>query len=280
MKAGTTTLYHDLRSQAGIFLPDKESNALLSEDPSSVLSRLFFSSAAGKITGEVCPDYTKPGLDEQAAAAAVELYRHPDRTPRLLFLARHPIDRIRSHHHFVSSQHGEANPGGMTDDIETSLQNFPELVETSRYATRLQPWIEAFGRDRLRIVLFEEYVRDRAGTLGSIAEFLGLASFDPEAIRIDQVHNASDSRPVATPGWRRVMKSPLYRKILRPLLPLGLRDRIRQGLLPSPAPRPDPPSLETREHLAGLLQPEVASLGNLMGRDTPIWNLRAGEGNR
>lgn len=272
MKAGTTTLYHDLRSQPGVFLPDKESNALLSYDPPGMLAKLFSRVPPGELIGEVCPDYTKPGSDRRAAQAAAELYR--DRfTPRLIYLVREPIARLRSHHHFLSTQHGKANPGGMTADLEASLRDFPELIETSCYASRLQPWVEAFGLDAIRVIRFEDYIADRIGTLRMLSAVLGIEVFDADAIRTDSVFNAGDSRPVATPFWRKVMGNILYRKLIRPWLSLERRDRIRERLLPKPPPRPEPPDEATRQGLLERFRPEIKALAEMLGKDEPWWDL-------
>lgn len=274
MKAGTTTLYHDLRAQSELIaMPDKESNALLATDPLAAFAGI---GKTGMRIGEVCPDYTKPGFGEQSATVAQALYagRKP---PRLIYLVRHPIDRLLSHHYFVSSQHGDANPGGMTRDLEASLRDFPELVETSRYATRLRPWVDAFGIDSVKVIRFEDYIADRSGTLQTIAEFLGLEQCDFAPVIPDRVHNRSDARPVATPFWRRIMGNALYRRFIRPCLSLELRDRIRARLLPKPPPRPAPPSSETRQWLIAELTPEVEALSELIGATEPLWDLSVSE---
>lgn len=271
MKAGTTTLYHDLRSQRGIFLPDKESNALLATDPETAFARLFETAGIDASKGEVCPDYTKPGSGDAAVEMATKLYRNRP-APKLIYLVREPIARLRSHHHFISTQHGAANPGGMTPDLVASLRDFPELIETSRYASRLQPWLDAFGREAVCVVQFEDYVADRVGTLQIVAEFLGLSEFDSEAIQAETIHNAGESRPVATPFWRKVMGNGIYRRFIRPWLPLELRDRIRARLLPKAPPKPEPPSAETLRELRETLRPEMESLAELIGAEHPLWN--------
>ncbi len=277
MKAGTTTLYHDLRSQPGLRLPDKESNALLAEDAVAAYRRLFAGAPSGVRRGEVCPDYTKPGSEERAAAVARVLYRGRP-APRLIYLVREPIERLRSHHHFISTQHGAGNPGGMTTDLEASLGDFPELVETSRYATRLRPWRESFGMEAIRVVRFEDYVVDRVGTVRELMAFLGAEDFDATRVRVGTVYNAGDARPVATPFWRRVMGNAFYRRLLRPWLPLEWRDRIRARLLPTPPPRPAPPSRETLRELEEMLRPEAETLAEWCGRERPLWVARDDRG--
>lgn len=274
MKSGTTTLYRDLHALPGVFLPDKESNALLTPDPAAELNRLFRRARRGQLTGEVCPDYTKPVQDFRAAESAGRLYVNR-RPPRLIFLAREPISRLLSHHHFISTQHGDANPGGMTSDLEASLRDFPELVETSRYAARLRPWIEAFGRDSLFVFRFEDYIADRVGVIARISAFLGLPPVAIPAFEAQQVFNPGELRPVATAGWRKILRHPAYRRLVRPLLPPKLRDQLRAGLLPKSPPKSPPPSWETLHALAEALKPDAAKLSHLLGVDGPLWDLDA-----
>ncbi len=274
MKAGTTTLYHDLRSQPEIVLLDKESNALLDDDPAATYQKFFSTATGNQCCGEVCPDYSKPTFDDHAASQAKILYvdREP---PKLIYLVREPIARLLSHHYFVSTQHGDANPAGMTGDLEKSLSDFPDLIDTSRYASRLQPWLDAFGREQIRVVRFEDYVADRAAVLSELAEFLGLANFAAQNIHQERVHNSSTSRPVATPFWRRIMHHPWYRKCLRPFLSLEMRDRLRHGLLPKPPPRPAPPSSETIARLINELRPEIRAISEIAGchEGKALWDL-------
>lgn len=274
MKAGTTSLYHDLRRHPAIILPDKESNALLCERPAEALATLFPAFPPEKLCGEVCPDYTKLDCGSRAAKRARDLYCG-NTTPKLIYLIREPITRLRSHHYFISSQFGDANPGGMTADIEHSLRDFPELIETSCYASRIRPWIEAFGNDEVHMVRFEDYIANRSATLADIASFLGLEKFPPPLVDDARIHNPSASRPVATLGWRQIMEHPFYRRCLRPLLPLEVRDRLRRIFFPKPPPPPSPPRQETLDHLIERLRPEVDAISALAGRraDRPLWDL-------
>ena len=280
MKSGTTSLYFDLRKQPGIDVPDKESNALLQDSPEQSFAGLFAESKPGCARGEVCPDYTKPGSDNVAAKQARRLFVSESGilpALKLIYLVREPVARLRSHHHFISTQFGNANPGGMTSDLEQSVEDFPELVETSCYASRLQPWIDAFGSEtaNLLIIRFEDYIADRGGTLRRLADFLELKNFAQDLVDEAKVHNAGASRPVATPGWRKVMHHPLYKNCLRPLLPLEVRERFRKRFLPKPPPPPPAPNTETLDRLIETFRPEVTALSSLAGKpaDSPLWDL-------
>ena len=62
------------------------------------------------------------------------------------------------------------------------------------YADFLAPWLDTFGRDRLRIVWFEDLVTDEATVLGDVATFLGI---DPAAFPHDEL--SSENR---TTGYK------------------------------------------------------------------------------
>ena len=87
-------------------------------------------------------------------------------------------------------------------------------------------WIEAFGRDAVFCLAFEDYVADRHATARRVAGFVGL---DPE--RLPQRPGVSNPR-----GSQRAARSALvaaaagsrfYRETLRGTLPPGLRTAAR-----------------------------------------------------
>ncbi len=261
MKCGTTTLYHDLRRQPGIFLPDKESNLLLQD----VVPAVFSKAGSGQCCGEVCPDYAKlPDIDGVAATAATA-------GPKIIYLVRHPVDRMISHHHFISSWPAPRNRG-MGQDIDVAVANFPELVNYSRYAYQLKPWIDHLGRDSVLVMRFEDYVKDRAGSVRAICEFIGV-DFEVEQLEDDAVHNASSARPVLTPFWKKIRENALYRSVVRPFTSLEMRDRIRRWILPAAKGRPAPPSPETLAGVTAAFRSDLLELQEMLGHEAPLWDL-------
>ena len=268
MKCGTTTLYHDLRSHPSIFLPDKEGNFLFAAYPGPVYAAACAPAREGLLLGDVSPDYAK--LPESAAAvpAARALF---SRSPKLLYLVRDPIRRLLSHHHFVLTRRDGSGPA-IPPTIDRAAREFPALLNYSRYATQLRPWIDAFGREAVKVIRFEDYVADRAAALAEIGEFLGLARPFPDA-GLATVHNPSAGRPVLTPFWSRVRQSAAYRRFVRPLTTPEMRDRLRRLLLPKSGGNPARPGRRTLEFLIAELGPEVAALADLTGSDSPFWDL-------
>lgn len=262
-KCGTTTLYEDLRSHPGVFLPDKESSGLLAEDlpsPGAVAAyQRLFRQAGDRLAGEVSTRYTMLPVHDVASVAAEVLGE-----ARVLYVVREPIARVISHHH-----HDHAL-GLVSADIDVEVRRTPALVDNSRYATQIDPWLRAFGPERVMVIRFETFVADRQGTANRVAAFLGLPSWTLP--HTGTVHNAAESKVVATAGWRRLLSHPAYRRVLRPLVPEALRRRATRAVLPSAVARPPAPSPDTVTWLVDELRPEVERLGEVTG-EGPWWDL-------
>ncbi len=71
------------------------------------------------------------------------------------------------------------------------------------------------------------------------------------------------------------MGNPLYRKIVRPLLPIRMRDALRGALLPKAPPKPSPPSRQIVQRIVDAVADDADSLRELMGRDQPLWDFEA-----
>lgn len=264
-KCGTTTIYEDLRTHPDVALSEKESAGLLVHDVATpegraAYWRMFPARAAG-LTGEVATDYAMlPEIDAVAKAAAVF-----DRV-KVVYIVRDPVKRVISHHHHMVTERRAP------ESIVEALAGIPALVDNSRYATQIRPWIEAFGRDAVLVLRFEDYMADRRAGFAQLQEFLGLPV--RELPNPEQAHNVATEKRVAVGGWRRVRQWRLYRSVVRRLLPPAARRRLMQAVLPPPPARPAGPPEETLGALVADLQPEVDALATLLGT-APWWNLEA-----
>lgn len=263
-KCGTTTLYEDLKSHPDVSVGAKESSGLLKNDVTTEAGRRAYWSAfpprrPGRATGEVSTEYTMlPTIDAAARAALVF------EAVKVIYIVRDPVARtISNHHHAFAAQHAPA-------DIDVAVRTVPELVENSRYATQLAPWLDAFGPDNVLVLKFESYMADRRRGFKEVQAFLGLdahALSDPEA-----AHNEASDRWVATGGWRRIRSSAVYLRLVRRAIPGSLRRRLVRSILPAPPPRPPGPGPETLETLVRQLQPEVDRLAEML-KGEPLWDL-------
>lgn len=259
MKAGSTTLYEDLRGNSGVFLPEKELGGLLAADVRSPegarhYRALFRAAEPGQVVGDVSADYAKlprsTGLAETALAVLGADHR-------VVYSLRNPVDRLVSHHHHSFARGEIENP-----DIDLAVASAPELVDWSRYATQIQPFLDTVGQDRILMLAFEDYMADRAGGFAGLAGFLGLSG-TATATDPDTAFNTSATGHVAVGRWARVLRGQGYRRLLRPLVPVRVRTGLRDRLLPATPPRPAPPSAATLDRVLEELAPELARLREL-----------------
>jgi hypothetical protein len=277
MKAGTTTLYYDLMRHPGLYLPEenKEPHSLVNDRVLTTAGRAeyadyFRRAAPNQLCGEGSTGYSKlpdhPGVYDRARELlGADL--------RVIYVVREPVSRIVSQHRHMCAPHAHA-PSDIGPSIDEEVAKRTQFIDYSRYAMQIQPWIDTFGRDRVCILRFEDFVADRVGSVTAVHRFLGVEE-RPDTVDPKSRHNASDAKPVVVGGWKRIYNSPLYRRAVRPFLPLGVRDRLRATLLPRHDFVPEPPSLETVERIIESVRDDAERLRVIMGRSEPLWDFDA-----
>jgi Sulfotransferase family len=139
-------------------------------------------------------------------------------------------------------------------------------VDNGFYAGRLEAFLDAFGRERLRVWLFDDLSRQPGPTM---AEILGHLGVDPTVpLDLGTAHNRSTVH--RTPRLQRLVPRPdhgwrLARKVPRPLW----RAASRVWDLTQTAPPPLPEAVERR--LRELYADDVRRVGELIGRDLGAW---------
>jgi hypothetical protein len=267
MKAGSTTLYEDLRANPGIFVIEKELDSLSRPELTAAsYGALFAAARPEQVTGDVSATYAKlpqtAGLAERAGTLLGDEFR-------VIYLVRDPVDRAVSHH-FHRLVRRTIDPS-----IDVAVRADPRLVDYSRYGMQLEPWVDVVGADRVHLVHFERYVADRAGVLTQVLGFLGADLETAAGADLAAVHNRGDERHVAVGGRGRVARSGLYRRHVRPRLPEHARRWLARRILPGPPPRPDPPSAATVDEILERTGPDCARLTQIFGPSAPQWDADA-----
>ena len=119
--------------------------------------------ATAKVRGEASPGYTDPAHPEVADRMRRVL---PD--ARLVYLVRDPVARAVSQwaHHVRDGT--EPRPVG-----EAVLDPGSQYVARSRYAERLQPFLEAYPREQVLVVVQERLAADPRAELRRVFEHVG-----------------------------------------------------------------------------------------------------------
>ncbi len=266
MKSATTTLHGQLARQPGIFfcIP-KEPNFFSDETEYARgmgwYTGLFADAPHDSLLGEASTHYTKLPTHPHSVA---RIRQHlPD--AKLVYVMRQPIDRLVSH--FIH----EWSMGVYHCGIREAIDRHPELVDYGRYALQLEPYFEAFGRNRILPVFFDRLLAAPQSELERIGHFIGY----PGPLQWQQnlkAENVSSERIRRFPGYRLLIESTPATWLRRNLVPQGLRDAIKSRLRMKQRPQLDE---VTRAELVQRFNPDLAQLGQWLGTSLDCDNFSA-----
>ncbi|HEX3434361.1 MAG TPA: sulfotransferase domain-containing protein [Solirubrobacteraceae bacterium] len=299
-KCGTTALYMMLSQHPQVFMPDvKEPWYFARElrapfDKPSMRNRpntledylsLFADARADQVAGEASPQMVRSHL---AAQEIAEL--RPD--ARIVVLLREPAAFLRSLHLQFVSTHIEDEPDlGKALELEESRRHGDQLPSRSlspqsllysdhvRYAEQLQRLHDAFPREQVLVLIYEEFRRDNMATLRQVLEFLGV---DPDApIEPVETKKLEDVRSMRLHQLRRAIRkaglNPASRgrvvKALDALPPRALTGDSISAAFRRVAYRPQRPADdELMLELRRRFKPQVEAAGEYLGRDlVTLW---------
>ena len=209
---------------------------------------------------DVSPSY----LQAEGAAARIADFA-PE--AQILITLREPAAKVFSQYVHLWSEGRETLPfaEAYAASAPRRAQGWSTMFDYAAggyYAAAVARYLEAFGRERVCIVLFEELVGDWDGTRDRLARFLG-AELPPGPL--PQMNSGGRMR---SPLAQAVFGNAALRGAAQRLLPLGLRTALSQRLRGAVAV--DKPELEPamRADLRARYAADVAALETLIGRPT------------
>lgn len=269
-KTGSTWMYEVLRRHPLVFVPSVKDLYFFDRHYDRGLEWYlsFFAEAPleTRAAGELSHDYLFS--PEAAERIARDLPR-----VRLLTCLRNPAERTFSHYLYM------VRSGRTRAPFERALDEFPELVRNSLYATHLERWYARFEPERIRVLWFERLQADAAGFAREIFDFLRVSPVDgiPYERRV-----LPASRP-RLHGLAKLAKrgADLVRDIgLTRMVGRVKGSALVRRLLYRPYGEAERPSLhpQTRNRLIERFRPDVARLERLLGVDLAHWLKPAREG--
>jgi hypothetical protein len=275
MKAGTTSLYHYLKSHHQIFMPTfKELDFFVSElnwvRGLAWYRRQFSAAGSALARGEASTTYTRypmhDGVPERMARVLPGV--------RLIYVLRDPIERIRSHYQHLVLTGVEKSPP------EVALLENPVYVACSQYARQLELYLDHFPREQIHVVTSEALKLDRENTVQHIYEFLGVDPTESPDV-LDTEFYRTAQRPTYPPAvlWarrfaaRHMLQARPARKLAETML--AHRPHAGAGATPgTPSTSSGTDSVvtpELRRRLADLLRDDVARLHRHMPTEFDGW---------
>lgn len=268
MKCGTTSLFNYLAGHPEIAPSEpKEPNYFCGEhfDPDDLggFYRLWrWQPGLHRIAMEASVNYTKlPGMPNCAERIA----RCKGLDVRFVYSMRNPVDRLTSHVYHGVHQ-------GWVQPLEQGVSE--HAINVSRYAMQLDPYVSLFGRERILLVVLEEFEKAPAEQLRRICEFFEV---DPEAplSGLDVSHNPASGHFVEHPLWTRLREVPAVAALAR-LVPSGLRRSLQRSTGQRLEVRRELTAQE-RAHVLHELTPDLLRLRDQYGIDAgETWGIELG----
>lgn len=183
-KCATSWLYYCLRDHSEICVPNKKLEAgyvggkMFAEKGEAWFFDRFMPKE-GQVTGDISVEY----LWDEGAAEALRPYAEG---AKLIVSLRHPVDRMVSGYFWLLRK-GDMPNIPLEDGIAPILAakpGFPDPLEEplaqavgrSLYGPQLQRFIDIYGAENIKVVLYEEIAADGLAKVQEIYDYLGVAS--------------------------------------------------------------------------------------------------------
>ncbi len=305
-KSGTTALYEMLRRHPQVFMPEYKGGAgkepwyFSRDNPHPQRSgerdisftgraamseeeylSLFDGARDGQLRGEASSSY----LWSRTAAARIAAVR-PD--AHIVAIIREPASFLRSLHlQLLQNKHEavydfreavELDPARLEGRNIPSRSYWPGALIYSdrvRYVEQLRRYHEVFGRERVLVLVYDDFRDDNAGTVQQVERFLGVEEMPIEPLQA----NPTIAPRARVETWRRRLRrgqDPLSRTLRntgKALTTRRIRERYFYSLVPRALfGRPPAPDEEFMQELRRRFKPEVVALSEYLQRDlVALW---------
>lgn len=272
-KCGTTSLYEYLKQTPGVYMsPVKEPDFFSRIDPvylnppvirdKKKYLALFKKIKDEKVIGEASPVYLR---DPQSP----KLIHDTVPNARIIIMLRDPVERSFSSYLFLKALGIETLP--FMDVMKKALNSHDDdslrMADASFYSGKVKRYLDTFGKNLVKIIIFEEFVKDTRRVVKDVLEFLQVNTEPPESI--GKVHNpfAVPRGPFAT----FVLRSHFMLKIRHNLVPYTMGSYLIRNVLKKKGTKPEL-SQEDRIFFEEIYRNDVKKLREILGRPIP-WSL-------
>jgi len=260
-KSGTTSLYEYLDKIPGIYMSrlkephyfHRSSFKLIARSISdkSEYLKLFKLATKEKAIGEASTSYLQ---DPESASLIHE--EVPD--ARIIIILRDPCQRIFSGYLMFKS-------GGIEKrSFHQLITQNPEFLESGLYYSQVKQYLDIFGPKQVKVLIFEEFIKDPKTAIKEILEFLHVDSELPEIF--EKIYNPYTVTRGKIP--QKILASKTISRISDQLLPKSLKWKMKESILVKKVKKPDLKK-EDSLILEKYYRNDVRKLQNLLKRKLP-----------
>lgn len=284
-KSGTTSLYYYFRQHPDIYLPKTKELHYFSFPELGLSSSGPGDAAALSGAGltQTWEQYTAQYLDVTNHSAIGDIspsYLYYSSSARKIFetlglvkiivIIRNPVDKAYSQYmHMVrdgletlSFSEAIAAESGRQ---EQGWRDIWRYTQSSLYADRLDEFIAVFGRENVKIILFDDFVENTTSVLTDLLIYIGV---DPTVkISTDETFNRTGT-PRSAYISDILMSQSLLKKLVKLVIPADLRRNLRNWLMKiNTGDKPELPQ-QLRTSLLNYFRDDIVKVERLIGKPT------------
>ncbi len=260
-KSGTTSLYSYLNKVDGIFMSKMKEPHYFHKSSFRMIARsivdkseylkLFNRVTNEKAVGEASTSY----LQDPESAKLIH-----DEIPyaKIIIILRDPCQRAFSGYLMLKSE------GIVENDFHQLLKTKPSFLESGLYHLQVKRYLDLFGPNQVKILIFEEFINNPKAAMEEILKFLQVNSDLPEIIK--KVHN-----PYSVPrtgASKKLLSSKALSKISDQIMPKSLKSKLREKVLMKNKKKPEI-SEDEKLILENFYREDLLSLENILKRKLP-----------
>jgi hypothetical protein len=286
-KSGTSALFQMLRSNSRLHMPRKEPSFFVPElwpagwrkyaNGIEDYLAYFDDASSEQLIGEATTAYL---WSKHAAARIAEV--QPD--ARIIAILREPASFLRSLHlQFVRSNvenESDLRNAIALDPARAEGKRLPPnstrpqalvYAEHVRYVEQLRRYHAAFGRERVLVLIYEDFRADNERTIGEVLDFLDIESSAP--VELIEANHASGVRSARIYDLVRSVylgRSPTTRPVkaaIKAITPRRVRHEAVNAVNRMQRSSPPPVDVELMRELRHRFKGEVESLSEYLDRD-------------
>jgi len=276
-KAGTTSLHAYLNDIPGIYMsPIKEPRYFLVGDSPKHFTlpirdkkkylKLFEKAREEKIIGEASPQYLH---DSQTPKLIHQIIPQA----KILISLRDPVERLFSSYLMLIRNGKIKTTFSEEMDLVFNKKTDEKLVNINRnkslYSENVKHYLKIFGNKQVKIIIFEEFVKNTTETINDILKFLDIK------YEIQDLGNKVYNKYGVNRGFiaQQILTSTKIRKAAEKFFTPSNRRFLREKLIVKyqTKPKMDP---KDREILREFYYDDVQKLQKILGRELPWPNFK------
>ena len=273
-KSGTTNMSYYLMQHPQVFMPENlepyyfarldipqnHKRDIISDEEKYL--NLFKNAKNCKAIGESSPVYLS------CPHAALEIKnRFPN--SKIIISIRNPIEIAYSEYFSLKFMGFDENTSfnELLDVSEEQLTrnefHIDSLLEAGFYSKHIKRFQKIFPKNQIKIIIFEEYVKNTIPTINSILSFLDI----DKSIAFKTAPKGAYKVP-RNFASQKLMNNSTFRKTAKFIIPTVARQKIGERFLVKESSRPVLKQNE-RQRLKEIYQDDVENLAKLLGRSLP-----------